>query len=109
MHRIEAVRGVEEIIRRLRRAADPGDFGDAMRLDRELEARLDDGSRDRVMAAAGAQCRNLALVIAARIAERVLGQIRMMELRLGEIGHDTTFRSGVTFKASRCSLMARAI
>jgi len=37
MHRVEAVRIAEEVIRRLRRAADAGNLGDAMRLDRQLE------------------------------------------------------------------------
>ena len=49
-----------------------------------------------VVAAAGAQRRNLALVIAVGVAEIVLGQAGMMEFRLGDIGHDTTLRSGVT-------------
>ena len=47
VHRIEAVRIAEEIVRRLRGAADAGDFCDAMRLDRQLVAGLDDRGGDR--------------------------------------------------------------
>ena len=43
MHAVEAVRRAEEVVRRLRRAADAGELGDAVRLDVELEAGLDDG------------------------------------------------------------------
>ncbi len=42
VHGIEAVRVAEEIGRRLRRAADAGKLGHAVRRDRELEAGLDD-------------------------------------------------------------------
>src|SRR5215469_16441511 len=109
MDRVEAMRIAEEIIRRLRRAADAGNLGDAMRLDRELETRLDDRGRNRVVAAAGAQRRDLALVIAVRVAEFVLRQFGMMEFRLDDVGHETTFRNGVIFKASRWSPMAWAM
>src|ERR1700686_1197189 len=102
MHRVEAVRIAEEISRRFRRAADAGNLGDAMRLDGEFEAGLDDPRRDRVMPATGAQGRDCALVIAVGVAELVLRQLGVMELRLGEIGHEETF-SGVTFSLSRCS------
>src|SRR5437763_14141973 len=87
MHGVEAVRGVEEIVRRLRRAADAGNLRRPVRLDRELEAGLDDGGGDRVVAAAGAQGRDLALVVAVRVAERVLRQRRVVELGLGDVGH----------------------
>ena len=49
-----------------------------------------------VVAAAGAQRRDLALVIAVGVAEIVLRQAGMMEFRLCDVGHDTTLRSGVT-------------
>ena len=49
-----------------------------------------------VVAAAGAQRRDRALVVAVGVAELVLRQAGMVEFRLGEVGHDTTFRSGVT-------------
>ena len=50
--------------------------------------------------AAGAQRRDLALVVAVREAELVLRQAGMLEFRLGDVGHDTTFRSGVTLSWS---------
>src|SRR5688500_14939305 len=67
-----------------------------MGLDRKLEARLDDRGRDRVVPAAGAQGRDRALVVAVRIAERILRQRRMMELWLDDVGHD---ESAFTSKA----------
>ena len=70
VHRIEAVRIAEEIGRRLRRAADAGNLGHAVRLDRQLEAGLDDRGGDRVVAAAGAQRRHRAFVVAVGVAER---------------------------------------
>src|SRR5712672_2947618 len=109
MHRVEAVRIAEEIGRGLRRAADAGNLRHLVRLDRKLETGLDDGASDGIVAAAGAQGRDRALVVAVGVAERVLGQARMVEFRLGEIGHDTTLRSGVTLRVSRRSLMARAM
>src|SRR5436190_24343986 len=60
---VESVRGVEEVVRRLRRAANSGNLRNPMRLDRELKARLDDRSRDRIVAATRAERRNLAFVI----------------------------------------------
>src|SRR3954454_4568466 len=110
MHRVEAMRIAEEIVRRLRRAADPGDFCHPMRLDREVEAGLDDRSGDRVMPAAGAQRRDLALVVAMGVAELVPRQRRMLEFRLGDVGHETTLRcSGVTLSWSWWSPMAPAM
>ena len=53
-----------------------------------------------VVAAAGAQRRDLALVIAVGEAEIVLRQARMLEFRLGDVGHDITLRSGVTLSWS---------
>ena len=53
-----------------------------------------------VVAAAGAQRRDLALVIPVGVAEIVLRQARMLEFRLGDIGHDFTLRSGVTLSWS---------
>src|SRR3982074_461023 len=96
MDRIEAVRIAEEIIRSLRRAADAGNLGDTVRLDRKLVTGLDDRCGDRVMAAAGAQRRDFALVIAVGVAEFVLGKAWMLEFRLGDIGHDATLRIGVS-------------
>src|SRR5690606_26055904 len=85
--RIEAVRGAKEIVGGLGAAADAGQLGDAVRLDLELPAGLDDGGADRVVAAAGAQGGHLAFVIAPRVPEAVLPQARVVQLRLGQVGH----------------------
>src|SRR5262249_45486374 len=127
------MRTAEEIGRRLRRAADAGELGHPVRLDIELETGLDDRARDRIVAAAGAQRRYRTFVVAMGIAERVLGQRRVMEFGLGDVGHglrvlssslrgggrdracgaaaghDTTLRRGVTLSASRWSPIARAM
>src|ERR1700733_11511061 len=58
-----------------------------MGLDREFETGLDDRAGDRVMTAARAQRRDLALVIAVRVAERVLRQLGVVELRLDDVSH----------------------
>ena len=100
VHRVEAVRIAEEIGRRLRRAADAGNLGHPMRLDRQFEAGLDDRGGDRIVAAAGAQRRDRALIVAVGIAELVLRQLGVMEFRLGEIGHEVTF-IGFTLSLSR--------
>ena len=72
------------------------------------QASMIDG-RDRIVAAAGAQRGDLALVIPVGVAEVVLGQAGMMEFRLGDIGHDTTLRSGVSLSWSWWSPMAPAM
>src|SRR5262249_60950831 len=109
VHGIEAVRAAEEVGRRLRRAADAGELGDAVRRDVELEAGLDQGGGDRIVAAAGAQRRYRALVVAPRKAECVGRQRRMVEFGLDDLGHDTTLRSGVTFSAWRWPAIAAAL
>ena len=76
VHRVEPVRRAEEIGRRLRRAADAGQLGDAMRRQVELEAGAHDGGADRIVAAAGAQRRDRAFIVAPREAQAVLGQVR---------------------------------
>ena len=58
------------------------------------------------MAAAGAQRRDRAFIVAMGVAERVLRQRRMMEVGLDDIGHDTTLRSGVTLSARRVADLA---
>src|SRR5213079_1795384 len=70
-----------------RRAADSRELGDAVRLDVELPARLDERRRDRVVAAAGAEGRDLAFVVAPGEAELVARQGGVMQLRLGEVAH----------------------
>ena len=64
-----------------------------------------------VVAAAGAQRRHRALVIAMREADFVLRQVGMTKFRFDDVGHDTTLslRSGVTLSASRRSAMAPAM
>src|SRR6266403_231105 len=84
---VEAVRVAEEVVGGLRAAADAGELGDLVRLDVELPERLDQRRRDRVVAAAGAQRADFSLVVAARIADLVLGEGRMVELRLEDVGH----------------------
>src|SRR6476620_4740597 len=98
MHGVEAVRIAEEIVRRLRGATDAGDLCHPVRLDRQFVAGLDDRGGDRIVAAARAQRRDLALVVAMRVAELVLLEARMMEFRFCDVGHDTALRSGVTLR-----------
>src|SRR3569833_3056489 len=100
VHRIETVRIAKKIIRGLRRAADAGDLGHAMRLDRKLIAGLDNRGRDRIVAATGAQGGNLAFVIPMGVTEIVLRQARMMEFRFGDVSHDASLRSGVNLSWS---------
>ena len=53
-----------------------------------------------VVAAAGAQGRDLPLVIPVGEAEVVLWQAGMLEFRFCNVGHDTALRRGVTFRWS---------
>src|SRR5205085_9218728 len=99
----------EKIRRRLRRTADAGKFRHAVGLKVELEAGLDDRGADRVVAAACAQRRDRALVVAVSEAESVGRECRMMKFRLDDVGHDTTLRSGVTLSAPRCSPIAESM
>ena len=101
MHRIEAVRVAEKVGRRLRRAADARQLGHAVWLDLQFETGLDDRRRYGIVTTTRAQRGNRSFVVAVGVAERVLRQRGMMEFRLGDIGHDTTLRSGVTLSASR--------
>ncbi|MBA7716506.1 hypothetical protein ES703_125579 [subsurface metagenome] len=94
VHRVEAVRIAEEVIRRLRGAADAGNLRHPVRLDRQLVARLDDRRRDGVVAAAGAQRRDFSFVVAMGVAQLVLGKARMVEFRLGDVGHASVCRIG---------------
>src|SRR5262249_57806098 len=109
VHRVESVRAAKEIGRGLRRAADAGKLRYPVRRQVQLEERLDDRRADRVVAAARAQRRDRAFVVAMGEAERIHRQRGMMELRLDDVGHDTTLRSGVIFSASRCSAIARTM
>ncbi len=62
-----------------------------------------------VVAAARAQRRDLAFVIAVGEAKLVLLEARMVEFRLCDIGHDTALRRGVTLRWSWWSPMALAM
>ena len=97
VHGVEAVAGAQEVGRRLRRAADARELGDLVRQDVEFVARLDDGGADRVVAAAGAQRRDRALVVAPGVAGLVLDQRGMMQPGLGDVGHDAAFSKETTF------------
>ena len=79
---------VQEVVCGLGRTPDARKLGDPVRLDRKLEAGLHDGRADRIVAATGAERGDRALVIPAREADVVLRQRRVMQLRLGEIGHE---------------------
>ena len=108
VHRVEAVRRIKEIVRRLRRAADAGNLRHAMRLDRELEAGFNDRGGDRVVAAARAERRDFAFVVAAGVAEAVLWQFGMMEFRLHDVGHVVKYtRCCREFPALECGLAGR--
>jgi hypothetical protein len=87
VHGVEAVRVAEEVVGRLARAADARELGDPVRLDVELPARLHDRGRDRVVAAAGAQRRDRALVVAPQVADLVARERRVVEPGLGDVGH----------------------
>src|SRR6185437_9748465 len=107
--RIEAVALAEEIIRRLGRAADAGKLRQPVRLDVELEASLDDGGADGIMAAAGAERRNRTFIIAVREAENVLGQRRMVEFRFGQIGHSAASLALICRRSAIAAVMNRAV
>ena len=53
-----------------------------------------------VMAAARAEGRYSALIVAVRVAERIFRKIGMVEFRFSEIGHEVTF-IGFTVSLSR--------
>jgi hypothetical protein len=88
VHGVEAVRVAEEVVGRLARAADAGELGDPVRLDVELPAGLHQRGRDRVVAAAGAQRRDRALVVAPQVADLVARERGVVEAGLGEVGHE---------------------
>ena len=58
-----------------------------MRLNVEFPASLNDGGRNRVMAATCAQGGDAPLVIAPRVADLVGGQRGVMQFGFGEVGH----------------------
>src|SRR5712691_7566663 len=72
---------------------------------------MDQRGADRVMAAAGAERRHLALVVAVAEAERVVRELGMVELGLGDIGHVTNSLvlspSGRGWRAAKAASRAR--
>src|SRR5262249_29509209 len=105
----EAVALAEEIVRRLGRTADSGKLGQPVGLDIELEAGVDDGGRNRIVAAAGAERRDRALVVAVGEAERIGGQARMAQLGLGDIGHSAASLAFIRTRSSMAAVMKRAV
>src|SRR5207248_7807349 len=87
VHGVEAVRLPEEVVRGLGAATDAGELRHLVRLDGKAEEGLDQRGGDRVVAAAGAERADLALVVAPGEAELVLRQARVVELGLREVGH----------------------
>src|SRR5713226_1563844 len=73
MHPVEAMSRFDEICGRLRRAADAGHLGEAVRFDPELVERLDHVVGDRVVAAPGAERGGRALICITRQADPVDG------------------------------------
>ena len=63
------------------------------------------------MSAAGAQGRHRAFVVAPRVAECVGLEVRMMQLRLGDVGHSAASGMGLRSLISRvtASVMKRAV
>ena len=87
VHAVEAVAAPQEVGRSLGGAADAGNLRHAVRGQVQLEARLDDGGRDRVVPAPRAQRRHRALVVAMGQAERVLLERRMIGGGLLDVAH----------------------
>ena len=87
VHRVETVACAKEIIGRLARASDARQLGHPMRLYIELPDSLNDGRRDRIVAATGAQRRDLAFIVAPGVADSVLCQSGVMQTGLGDKGH----------------------
>src|SRR5947208_17107043 len=107
MHAVEAVRLAEEVGRRLRRTADTRELGDAVRRQGQLKACLDDRGADRIMAAAGAQRRDRAFIVAMSIAELVGRELGMMEFGLDDVGHQgSALRSGARVTTASMSAIA---
>ena len=99
VHGVEAVRGAQKVIWRLGTATDARELGHAVRLDVQFPASLNDGRRDRVMPATGAQGGDAAFVIAARVANLVGGQRGVVQAGFGNVGHTSSFCLG-SFSAS---------
>ena len=109
MYRVESMALAEKIVRRLGRAADPGKFCEAVRLNIEFEAGLNDRRADGIMSAAGAKCRNRAFVITMREAERIFRQRGMMEFWLGDVGHSAASLAAICRRSEIALVMNRAV
>src|SRR3546814_4019546 len=81
-------------------------LGDAVRLDVQFPAGLDDRRRDRVVAAARAQRADLALVVAPGEADGVAAERGVVEFWFGEVGHATFSRCTAD---PRCAPIAPAM
>src|SRR3546814_15536219 len=93
VHGVEAVRLAEEVVRRLAAADDARQLGDAVRLDVQLPAGLDNRRRARVVPATRAQRADLALVVAPGDAAAVAAERGAAEFSFGEVGHANFARS----------------
>ena len=110
MHAVEAVALAEQIVRRLRRTADARKLRHAMRLDVELETGLDQRGADRIVAAAGAQRRDRALIVAMGEAEHIRRKARMAQLGFGDVGHSAaSLRALSVMRSAIASVMKRAV
>src|SRR5258705_10800703 len=109
MHRIETVALAQQIIGRLGRAADARQLGDAMRLDIELKAGLDDGEGNRVMAAAGAKGGDRAFIIAVGETELVHRDDGMAQLGFGDKGHSAASLDFSPIRSAMAAMMKRAV
>src|ERR1019366_5995750 len=87
MHGIEAVALAEKVIRRLRGAADTGKLGNAVWLEVELVAGLDECRAYRIVPASCAERGDATLVIAVGETDLVELEPGVMKLGLGDIGH----------------------
>src|SRR3546814_1450780 len=92
VHGVEAVRLAEEVVRRLADEADARQLGDAVRLDVQLPACLDDRRRDRVLPATSAQRADLALVVAPGEAHGVADERGVVEMWFGDVSNATIYR-----------------
>src|SRR3546814_11943971 len=81
-------------------------LGDAVRLDVQFPAGLDDRRRDRVVAAARAQRPDLALVVAPGEADGVAAERGVVASWFGEVGHATFSRCTAD---PRCAPLAPAM
>ncbi len=77
VHRVEAVGVAQKVSGRFGGAADAGELRHVVRLNGHLEAGLHDGGTDRVVAAAGAEGGEGALVLFLGVADFIFRQLRV--------------------------------